>query len=58
MHQKQVPEYSIFEYFLCYDIAVAQVVKLVDTQDLKFCGRKAVRVRFPPRAQTRLKILA
>ena len=23
---------------------------LVDTQDVKFCGRKAVRVQFPPRA--------
>ena len=25
-----------------------RVAKLVDAQDLKFCGRKPVRVRFPP----------
>ena len=29
----------------------ARVVELVDTRDLKFRGRKAVRVQFPPRAQ-------
>ena len=28
---------------------IGRVVKLVYTQDLKFCGRKAVRVRVPPR---------
>ena len=27
----------------------AQVVELVDTQDLKSCGREAVRVQVPPR---------
>lgn len=34
----------------------ARVVKLVDTQDLKFCGRKAVWVRFPPRAPRGYKL--
>ena len=30
----------------------AEVVELVDTQDLKSCGRKAARVRIPPSAPT------
>ena len=30
-------------------MVTAWVVELVDTQDLKSCGRKAVRVQFPSR---------
>ena len=36
------------------DLQFARVVKLVDTRDLKSLGRKAMRVRFPPRAPAEL----
>ena len=35
---------------------IAGVVELVDTRDLKFRGRKAVRVRFPPPAHTNIRV--
>ena len=35
--------------------ANARVVELVDTQDLKSCAFKGVRVRFPPRVQQKIE---
>ena len=43
-------EYEQDRFFCIYSIQFARVVELVDTQDLKSCSVKAVRVRFPPRA--------